>query len=310
MFVMEVPFLDLDQIYKSGQCPRWIRLREGKYVVQDGNKALKVEQQKGRLIMSCSEEDFYEIWFKYFDLSTDYAHPFYALGRNEMFLKICAVRGNGVRILRQDLFESIITSTIASWCDMNITQHAVQMLNIICGVKRVQAMREAGRITWYEFPAPEAILENKDKLDMKYFGFLKEKILDVCQDIVDGWLDLDLLRAMSYVDAKDYLLQFESFDAGAADRICLYGLHHLCAFPENETVENAIARELDCDVETFTSWFLGDLNGYEGVMYQHILHNELNPPKNGDWMQDVSRIYHEQKTRRNKQKRGNPNGVD
>lgn len=301
MFVMEVPFLNLDQIYESGQCPRWIRLRESKYVIQNGDKALKVEQQKGRLIMSCSEEDFYEIWFKYFDLDTDYAHSFYALGMNEMFLKICAVRGQGVRILRQDLFESIITSVISSWCDLSITRHAVQMLNIVCGVKRVQAMREAGRITWYEFPTPEAIIENQDKLDTGYFGFLKEKILDVCQDIADGWLDLDLLKTLSYADAKEYLLQFESFDMKAADQICLYGLHHLCAFPENESVEDAIARELDCDIETFTSWFIGDLNGYEGIIYQYIFNNELNPPKNGNWLQDIKRVYEEQKkSRRNK----------
>lgn len=301
MFVIEVPFFNLDQIYNSGQIPRWIRLRESKYVVQTGDKALKVEQQKNRLIMSCSEEDFYGTWYKYFDFGTDYAEAFYGLGRNEMFLKICAVRGQGVRVLRHDLFESIITFMLASWCDLNLTRHAVQMLNIVCGVKHVQAMREAGRITWYEFPTPEAIIQNQDKLDTKYFGFLKEKILDVCQDIVDGWLDLDALKEMSYEDAKEYLLEFESFDIKAAEQICLYGLHHLRAFPECEEVEAAVERELDCDAETFTSWYIGDLSGYEGVIYQYILHNELNPPRNGDWLQDVKRIYTEQKkSRRNK----------
>ena len=301
MFVIEVPFFNLDQIYNSGQIPRWIRLRESKYVVQYGNKALKVEQQKNRLIMSCSEEDFYETWYKYFDFGTDYADAFYGLGRNEMFLKICAVRGQGVRVLRHDLFESIITFMLASWCDLNLTRHAVQMLNILCGIKHVQAMREAGRITWYEFPAPEAIIEKQDKLDTKYFGFLKEKILDVCQDVVDGWLDLDALKEMPYQEAKEYLLEFESFDIKAVEQICLYGLHHLCTFPECEVAEAVIEREFNCDVETFTSWYIGDLNGYEGIVYQYMLHNELNPPRNGDWLQDVKRIYTEQKkSRRNK----------
>lgn len=301
MFVIEVPFLNLDQIYNSGQIPRWIRLRDSKYVVQCGSKALKVEQQKNRLIMSCSEEDFYETWYKYFDFETDYAEAFYGLGRNEMFLKICAVRGQGVRILRYDLFESIITFMIASWCDLALTKHAVQMLNIVCGIKHVQAMREAGRITWYEFPTPETILENRDKLDARYFGFLKEKIIDVCQDIVNGWLDLDLLRTMTYVEAKEYLLQFESFDIRCAEQICLYGLHHLNAFPEDDVVANAVDREFDCETDLFVEWFIGDIQGYEGIVYQYILNNELNPPKNGDWLQDVKRIYDEhKKSRRNK----------
>lgn len=302
MFVMEVPFMNLDQIYASGQRPRWIKLRDGKYVIQNGDKALKVEQQKGRLIMSCPEEDFYNTWYDYFDLGTDYAHPFYALGRNEMFLKICAVRGQGVRIVRQDLFESIITSIVASRFDAFTTCYTIQMLSSICGVKHVQSMREAGRITWHEFPTPEMIIQNQGNLK-NIIGIIRDKILDVCHDIIDGWLDLDLLKTMQYEEAKEYLLQFEGFDIKAVEQICLYGLHHMRAFPKNEVVEKAIAREFDCDVDDFISWFIGDMNGYEGIIYQYILNNELNPPKNNDWLQDVKRIYTEhKKSRRNKQK--------
>ena len=60
MYVIEVPFLDLDQIYKSAQPLRWIKLNDGKYVVQDGNSAVKVMQQKNRLIVSCTEDEFYD----------------------------------------------------------------------------------------------------------------------------------------------------------------------------------------------------------------------------------------------------------
>ena len=45
MFIIEVPFMNLDQIYNSGQCFRWIKLRDGKYAIPYGDKVLKVEQQ-------------------------------------------------------------------------------------------------------------------------------------------------------------------------------------------------------------------------------------------------------------------------
>ena len=79
MFVIEIPYLNLDQIYDSGQAPRWIKLRESKYVIPYKDKALKIEQQRDRFdfnryrfIMSCSEDEFCNIWFNYFDVETDY----------------------------------------------------------------------------------------------------------------------------------------------------------------------------------------------------------------------------------------------
>ena len=72
MFVIEVPYINLDQIYESGQVFSWIKLRDSKYVIPFGNQALKIEQQKERLIMNCTDEQFYNIWFYYFDMNTDY----------------------------------------------------------------------------------------------------------------------------------------------------------------------------------------------------------------------------------------------
>ena len=56
MFVIEAPYIDLDQIYNSGQIFTWIKLRDKKYVIPYRDNALKIEQVKNRLIMSCNEE--------------------------------------------------------------------------------------------------------------------------------------------------------------------------------------------------------------------------------------------------------------
>ena len=140
-------------------------------------------------------------------------------------------------------------------------------------------MREAGRITWYEFPTPQSILENQDKLDQCKLGYRKDIIIGLCQDIVDGWLDLYELSQMSYEDAKEYLMQFNGIGPKVADCICLYGLHHTQAFPIDTHIEQILEREYDCDYETFAEWYLDDLKGYEGIIQQYMFYNELNPPK-------------------------------
>ena len=66
--MINVPYLNLDQIYNSGQVFSWIKFRDQKYVIPFKDQALKVEQQKDRLIMNCNEEQFYDIWYKYFDM--------------------------------------------------------------------------------------------------------------------------------------------------------------------------------------------------------------------------------------------------
>lgn len=276
MYVIEVPFLDLDQIYESAQPVRWIKLRDSKYVIQDGNSALKVEQQKGRLIMSCTEEEFYDRWYHYFDMETDYGKAYFDLCRQGDFLKVCAVRNGGVRVIHQDLFECIITSIIYSNCDKYVAKFVLDNFVRICGIEHTQGMREAGRITWYEFPTPEAILEKIDMLGLH--KKIYNEIRNICEDIVEGWLDLDELKGVNKAEARWHLAEFFP-DREVLDFIVLYGLHDLGWFPQNKFIDDIIAREF-WDDEVFVEECLEMVQGQEGIVYMYIAGNELNPPKN------------------------------
>lgn len=276
MYVIEVPFLDLNQIYESAQPLRWIKLRDSKYVIQDGHSALKVEQQKGRLIMSCTEEEFYDRWYHYFDMETDYGKAYFDLCRQGDFLKVCAVRNGGVRVIHQDLFECIITHIIYSKCDSGIAEFVLNNFVKACGIEHVQGMREAGRITWYEFPTPEAILENINESMLPPNA--RAKIREICEDIIEGWLDLDELKEMGLNEATSYLAQFIS-NMRVLDFIRLYGLHDLRRFPQNKAIFEVIDREF-WDFDTFVIDHLENLIDQAGIVYMYIIGNELHPPKN------------------------------
>lgn len=278
MYVIEVPFLDLDQIYGSVQPLRWIKLRDSKYVIQNGQCALKVEQQRGRLIMSCTEEEFYEKWYNYFDMGTDYGDSYFGLCRKGDFLKACAVRNGGLRIIRQDLFECIIASIVYSTCGRSVAKFVLDSIAVGLGVEHIQGMREAGRIRWYEFPSPETILENIDKPVIPFV--IRENVRNVCQDIVDGWFDLEDLKKMDESDVRDYLGEF-GLRSSVIDLILVHGLGKLDVFPYDLEVDKAIAREFDYDdLETFIEWELDSFTNQKGIIYHRILNNELNPPRN------------------------------
>lgn len=259
MFVIETPYLNLDQIYNSGQCPRWIKFKDSKYVIPFKDKALKVEQQrdkydwtKYRLIMSCSEEDFYNIWFNYFDLKTDYFELNLKAKRLGGKFKRIANRGHGIHILNQDSFEAYILSKVATDFGIKRAGKVINHIAEVCGAEHNQSMRELGRITWYEFPTPEMILENFDKL--KKMGSVNNWLKKLCEDTINKKVDIT------------------KFDN---ELFKLFGLHDMNAFPLAD-IEETIAKNFDCDPKEFSDWFLCDFE-YKGLIYMYVLHHIMNP---------------------------------
>lgn len=287
MFVIEVPYIDLDQIYNSGQIFRWIKLRDQKYIAVLGNKAVKIEQQKDRLMIASSEDEFFQTWYRYFNLDGEYdAICHKAKSVDDNFMKICATRGSGVRIIRQDLFEMIITFALATATNIPRIRAMVESITEVCGIRHEQSFREVGRQVWYEFPTPESILENKDKLGQCKLGFREKTIIQLAQDVHDGWLDLEELKRLNYEDAKEYLMQFEGIGPKVADCICLYGLHHMQAFPVDTHIDEILNREYGFGYEEFAEWYADEIEGIQGMVRQYMFYNELNPPKEArqwDW---------------------------
>lgn len=288
MYVLEVPYMNLDQIYASGQVFRWIRLRESKYVVPLRDKALKVEQQKNRIMFDCTEDAFFEIWWNYFDLQTDYSIPFYAIRRTSDDNKIAANRAKGIHILNQDLFEVIIACCLGlpfSNETVGIQRQRMFEISKRIGTKHKQAMREDGQFIWYEFPTPKKLLENIDDIS-DVLGKNYDLIFDLCDSIECGWFDIDLLKDLSTSDAKEYLQQF-GINKQKSNAICLYGLHKLDSFPVDRCIKTII-KDNDMNLKEYYNEFIsGDqiVDDNKGILRMYLWYDKLNPPmRREDWL--------------------------
>ena len=62
-------------------------------------------------------------------------------------------------------------------------------------------------------------------------GYRAKYIKRACEDACSGRLDLSYLGSLSYEDAMDYLTGFYGIGEKVANCICLFGLHHIDAFP-------------------------------------------------------------------------------
>ena len=107
--------MSLSQIADSGQCFRWNRTGDDRYEVIAIDRYISIVQKGNEFHLSCDEKEWEEIWSKYLDMDTDYSGITRSIeGSQDAYLKEALRYGSGIRILRQDLWETLISFIISS----------------------------------------------------------------------------------------------------------------------------------------------------------------------------------------------------
>lgn len=255
MFVIEIPFCNLDQIYNSYIAPRWIKLSDSRYIIIHGDKAIKVEQSKERFIMNCATDDFFNIWFEYFDLSVDYSEVNRNIKQFHRKFRALSNRGNGIHLLNQNEFEMFVYTRLVQNLGFNKAREIMGRLANDYGKQRKNTFGLGNNITWYEWPSPEMLFDKLDKekdRETPIKSFLKK----LCEAII----------------YDDY-----SLNEKGNDLFNLLSLRDLNEFPSLE-VNETINKNFKCDVNEFKETSLEGL-AEKGILYFYILHHIKNPPK-------------------------------
>ena len=104
---------DIDQIASSGQCFRFHRVGDKSYNLIAGTHLLNIQQNGRTVRFDCDEDEFNAIWRPYFDLDADYGRCKAAVAKRDTYLQNAVAYGGGLRILRQDLWETILCFIIS-----------------------------------------------------------------------------------------------------------------------------------------------------------------------------------------------------
>lgn len=257
---------DLSQICQSGQCFRMTKESDDTYSVIAGERYLEAERQGNSCIFHCDESEFENFWKDYFDLDSGYEAYIAQIPKTDAYLQRAASFGSGIRILRQDLWEMIVSFLISQ--QNNITRIRKCIQNICCqyGEEKINVKGQ----TYYAFPKPDILAKlDEDALMECNLGYRSKYVVRSAKSIVSGEMDLDELCGMPYYEARTNLLKLCGVGEKVADCICLFALHHLQAFPVDTHIKQAIAGH-------YPQGFPDDLyKGYQGVMQQYIFYYEL-----------------------------------
>lgn len=96
-----------------GQCFRWEPLGQDTYRIPAFGRTLTVRQTDGVFDFSCGAGEFDALWRSYFDLDTDYAAIKARVAPRDAYLQAAVAYGWGMRILRQDLWEVIVSFIVS-----------------------------------------------------------------------------------------------------------------------------------------------------------------------------------------------------
>lgn len=286
MVRMQLRDLDLEQIARSGQCFRLRSLGDGIWSIAAAGEYVEAVQDKEDFLFSCGEEAFKAVWQDYFDLDTDYGSFKNHVAPEDAYLQAAVRAGWGVRILKQELWEMLVTFLISQ--NNNITRNTASV-DALCkrygssrcglGFRRLPdgSFIEEER-SYAAFPKPEAILEAGLKgLSNLGLGYRDKYLLAIAERCSgeEGRLWLDSLKGADYKEAHALLMEQYGIGRKVADCVCLFGLHHVGAFP----VDTHIKQILEAH---YPSGFpMERYEGYGGILQQYLFYYKRNGENSG-----------------------------
>ncbi|MEG0693786.1 MAG: DNA glycosylase [Oscillospiraceae bacterium] len=258
--VLDIPIEDINLIdtLDCGQCFRFARTSDNGITGIAHGKILKLTQTKNDITFhNTTKEEFSQIWRNYFDLETDYLSLKTILSKDETLQKALQYAG-GIRILRQDSFEALVSFIISQ--NNNIPRIKAS-IDKLCK-KFGQNIND----DIYTFPSIEALsdLKKEDLVDIG-LGYRDDYIVDCVAKIKNNEIDLENIKQMDIDEARMALRTIKGIGPKVAECALLFGFYRVEAFPIDTWIKKALKYY-------YPDGFPVEFANYAGIAQQYIFH--------------------------------------
>lgn len=262
--ILNAPPIDLAQTFDCGQCFRFEPCGEDGYRGIAGRHAAQIRWDgetlciDGSLEKPVTREQFESFWRRYLDLDRDYAVIYRSLVRRMGSpMRRCVRYSPGLRVLRQDPFEALISFILSQ------NNNVPRIKGIIRRLCRFGEPLGGGD---FAFPTPERILSlTGGEMAELRCGWRDAYIRDAARRVADGRLDLKRVALLPLPEARQALQTVRGIGPKVADCVLLYGLGRLEAFPLDVWMKRAM-------VSLFPDKTPADFGRYAGIAQQVIFH--------------------------------------
>lgn len=220
LILENIDSFELRDIFDCGQCFRWNKEDDESYTGIFGENVLNVKKEGHKIIFrGMCKKDIKETVEDYFDLNRDYNKIKKQLAKIDENMEKSIEYGKGIRILNQDLWETIISFIISA--NNNIPR--------IKGIIERLSKKYGNEILWngnkyYTFPTPEQLrnvtVEEYRSLGL---GFRDIRLYETTKMILDKQVDLEKMQKNNNtIEVREELLALSGVGPKVADCILLF----------------------------------------------------------------------------------------
>ena len=212
---------NIRDIFECGQCFRWNKQEDGSYTGIWKENVLNISQENHKIIFKgiCQNGDIEKEVKEYFDLERNYEEIKDKLAKIDENMKSSIKYGEGIRILNQDLWETIISFIISANNNIPRIKGIIERLSKKYG-KEIKWNNES----YYTFPTAE---ELKNVTVEEYrdlgLGFRDIRLYETTKMINEKQIDLEKLKQNPNTqEVRDKLLTLSGVGPKVADCILLF----------------------------------------------------------------------------------------
>lgn len=220
-YVLEdINSFELKDIFDCGQCFRWNQQEDGSYIGVFGNNVLKVKKDDNQVVFEgVCEQEIKPTVEKYFDLNRNYEEIKEKLSKIDDNMKTSIEYGKGIRILNQDLWETIISFIISANNNIPRIKGIIERLSKAYGTKMIWRGKD-----YYTFPTAEQL---KDVAVKEYrdlgLGFRDIRLYETTKMVLEKKIDLEKMRKNpNTIEVREELLKLSGVGPKVADCILLF----------------------------------------------------------------------------------------
>lgn len=222
---------ELKDIFECGQCFRWNPNEDESYTGVFGNNVINVSKKENGdvLFEGVCEGNIQTICEKYFDIKRDYEKIKETLSQEDENLAESIKCGKGIRILNQDLWETIISFIISANNNIPRIKGIIERISKKYG----KEIKFRGN-SYYTFPT----IENLNKASIKDLrdlglGFRDKYIYNTTKLIIKKQINIEELKEKeTTIEMRNELLKLSGVGPKVANCILLFSdLKRMDVFP-------------------------------------------------------------------------------
>ncbi|MBQ9782765.1 MAG: hypothetical protein IJW26_06280, partial [Clostridia bacterium] len=215
--------------------------------------------------------DDIDYFYSYFNLDYDYEKVYnFAQNYDNEFVKLSSKLGKGIRILKQNALEMVISFMISQNNNIPKITKSLNYLSQNYGQKRNSARGE-----YFTF----CDVKNLSKLTEDDFkkagvGYRASYLVNLIKEIENG-LDFNSYNSLSTVELYQKLIKIKGIGDKVANCILLFGYNRYDSFPVDVWTYKIYKEDFKGTLENrakITEYFINEFKEYSGIIQQYLFY--------------------------------------